>query len=144
MAIDMTCEIKGLSAGVLSVKLSYIDGTIGVQWSEVASLESNQLFLVQTEGGKVYTGKLSTAGTPGEQPVRIEVASTTEKEVEISQPQIVKLDQTAASFWRQFNGTINTGILYSKGNESTQYNLAFQVEYQKRAVVQSGQVSTPP
>ncbi|MGC2212465.1 MAG: DUF481 domain-containing protein [Silvibacterium sp.] len=127
----MTCEIKGLSAGVLSVKLSYIDGTIGVQWSEVASLESNQLFLVQTEGGKVYTGKLSTAGTPGEQPVRIEVASTTEKEVEISQPQIVKLDQTAASFWRQFNGTINTGILYSKGNESTQYNLASQVEYQK-------------
>src|SRR5580700_9086752 len=44
-----TCEIKGLNAGVLSVRLKYVQGTIGVQWSEVASLESNQLFLVQTE-----------------------------------------------------------------------------------------------
>ena len=42
----MTCEIKALSAGVLSVKLNYVQGTIGVQWSEVAHLESNQLFLV--------------------------------------------------------------------------------------------------
>jgi hypothetical protein len=32
----MTCEIKGLSAGVLSVSLSYAQGTIGVQWSAVA------------------------------------------------------------------------------------------------------------
>ena len=32
----MTYEIKGLSAGVLSVKLKYVQGTIGVQWSEVA------------------------------------------------------------------------------------------------------------
>ena len=61
----MTCEIKALSAGVLSVKLKYVQGTIGVQWSEVARLESNQLFLVKTEDGTVYTGKLSTAATPG-------------------------------------------------------------------------------
>jgi hypothetical protein len=33
-----TCEIKGLSAGVLSVKLSYVDGTVAVQWSQVAQL----------------------------------------------------------------------------------------------------------
>src|SRR6202042_3957334 len=57
-----TCEIKGLSAGVLSVKLSYVDGTISVQWSQVAHMESNRLFLVKTESGIVYTGKLSTTG----------------------------------------------------------------------------------
>ena len=40
-----------------------------VQWSAVARLESDQLFLVQTEERRrVYTGKLSTAGTPGERP----------------------------------------------------------------------------
>ena len=52
-----TCEIKGLSAGVLSVKLTYVDGTIGVQWSQVAHLESNRLFLVQTESGEGLHGK---------------------------------------------------------------------------------------
>jgi hypothetical protein len=57
----MTCEIKGLSAGVLSVNLKYVQGTIGVEWLQVARLESDQLFLVQTEDGTVYTGKLSTA-----------------------------------------------------------------------------------
>ena len=57
-----TCEIKGLSGGVLSVKLTYVDGTIAVQWSQIEHLESSRLFLVQTEGGAVYTGKLSTSG----------------------------------------------------------------------------------
>ena len=57
----LTCEIKGLSAGVLSVKLSYAQGTVGLEWAQVARLESNQLFLVQTEAGRVYTGKLSTS-----------------------------------------------------------------------------------
>jgi hypothetical protein len=50
-----SCEIKGLSAGVLSVKLNYVDGTIAVQWSQVAHIESNRLFRVQTESGAVYT-----------------------------------------------------------------------------------------
>jgi hypothetical protein len=69
-----TCEIKGLSAGVLSVKLSYVDGTISVQWSQVAHLESNRLFLVQTESGVVYTGRLSTTGLSKDPPIKIEVA----------------------------------------------------------------------
>ena len=125
----LTCEIKGLSAGVLSVKLNYVQGTVGVEWAQVARLESNQLFLVQTEDGTVYTGKLSTAATSGERPMSIQVASAPEKEVEISQHQLVKLDETAESFRQRFNGTISTGIQYSKGNETTQYNVASEVEY---------------
>jgi hypothetical protein len=39
-------EIKGLSAGVLSVKLKYAQGTIGLEWAQVVHLESNQLFLI--------------------------------------------------------------------------------------------------
>ena len=34
----MTCEVKGLDAGALSVSVDYIDGTISVQWSKVAGL----------------------------------------------------------------------------------------------------------
>jgi len=122
----MTCEIKGLNAGVLSVKLKYVQGSIGVDWLQVARLESDQLFLVKTEDGTVYTGKLSTAG---ERPMSIEIASAPEKEVEIPQSQLITLNQTAESFRHRFNGAISTGILYSKGNETTQYNVASQVEY---------------
>ena len=135
----MTCEIKGLSAGVLSVKLSYAQGTIGVEWAQVARLESNQLFLIRAEDGTVYTGKLSTGETSGERPMNIQIASEPEKEVEISQSQLIKLDQTAQTFRRRFDGAISTGILYSKGNETTQYNIASQVEYRRERW--SGQAS---
>ena len=94
----LTCEINGLSAGVLSIKLPYVQGAIGVDWAKVARLESNQLFRIQTEGGTVYTGKLSTVPTSGERPMSIQITVAPEKEVEISQSQLVKLDETAVSF----------------------------------------------
>jgi hypothetical protein len=135
----LTCEIKGLSAGVLSIRLTYVQGTVGLEWAQVARLESNQLFLVQTEDGTVYTGKLSTVATSGERPMGIQVASAAEKEIEISQHQLVKLDETAVSLRQRFNGTISTGIQYSKGNQTTQYNVASEVEYPRERW--SGQAS---
>ncbi len=126
-----TCEIKSLSAGVLSVKLNYVDGTIGIQWSQVAHLESNGLFLVHTESGEVYTGKISTTGVSNDPPIKIEIAEAPVKEVEVAQPKIIQLTQTSQGFWRRFNGAINTGLLYSKGNESVQYNIGSQVAYNR-------------
>jgi hypothetical protein len=79
-----TCEIKGLSAGVLSVKVKYVDGDMAVQWSQVAHLESNRLFLVHTESGEAYTGKVSTSGASSDPPIRIEIAEAPEKEVDLS------------------------------------------------------------
>ncbi len=124
-----TCEIKELSAGVLSVKLSYVDGTVAVQWSQVAHLESNRLFLVHTESGAVYTGKMSTTGASNDPPIRIELAETPREEVEVAQGKIIKLSQTSEGFWHRFDGALNTGFLYSRGNESAQYNLSSQVAY---------------
>ena len=40
----LTCQVKGLDAGVLYVSFDYTDGTASVQWSKVARLQSNQLF----------------------------------------------------------------------------------------------------
>jgi hypothetical protein len=135
----ITGEIKGLSAGVLSVRVRYIDGRISVQWSQVAHLESNTLYLVKTESGAVYTGKLSTSGESDDPPIRIEVAATPEREVEIAQRKIISLGPTSDSFWHRFDGAINTGLLFSKGNESVQYNLSSQVAYYRERW--SGQVS---
>jgi Protein of unknown function, DUF481 len=124
-----TCEIKGLSDGVLSVKLSYVDGTISVQWSQVAQLESKRLFLVKTESGVVYTGTISTKGTSADPPIKINLAETAGKEAEVPQRKIIKLSQTSEGFWHRFDGAVNTGLLYSKGNASVQYNVGSQVTY---------------
>src|SRR5579864_1737573 len=69
----MTCEVKGLNGGVLFVSFDYIDGTASVDWSKVARLESDQLFLVKTGDGSIYKGRLRSAETSSDQPMKIEV-----------------------------------------------------------------------
>ena len=109
--------------------MKYILGTSSMQWSEVARLESKQLFLVKTQDGSVYTGTLSTANTEDNRPMEIEVAATPGKEVVIERPRIIEMDMTSKKFFDRFNGEINTGVNYSKGNRSTQYSLSSEVSY---------------
>jgi len=125
----LTGEIKGLNQGVLYISMKYILGTSNVQWSQVDHIESNQLFLVKTEDGSVYTGTLSTANAEKGRPMTIEVVESSSKQVQIERPKIVQMDTTSESFWQRFNGTINSGITYTKGNQSTQYNLGADVAY---------------
>src|SRR6478609_11968353 len=77
----LTCEVKGLDAGVLYVSFDYIDGTASVNWTKVARLESNQLFVVKTEGGAVYTGSLRTPDTPADRPVKIQIVAPEKEDV---------------------------------------------------------------
>ena len=130
----MTCQIKGLDSGVLYVSFDYIDGTASVEWAKVARLESNQLFIVKTEDGSVYTGRLSTAETSAGRPVKIQIVEVpagkkTEKEAVFDSPQIVSIVETSDRFWRRFNGELSFGVIYSKGNDSTQYTLGSQTIY---------------
>jgi hypothetical protein len=124
-----TGEITGLDSGVLYVKFDYMEGTSSIQWSKVHHLESKQLFVVKTEDGSVYSGTLHTAESPAGRPMNIQISESKERAETVEQPQIVRLNQTADSFWQRLNGDVNTGIMYSKGNQTTQYNLSSSVEY---------------
>jgi len=125
----ITCEIKSLESGVLYVSLDYVDGTIAVQWSKVARLESDRSFIVKTENGSVFTGKVMAAAAAGDQPVKIEVADATATKVEIEAAKVVSMDTTSRRFWNRLNGDISAGLIYSKGNQSTQYDFSASVEY---------------
>ncbi len=126
-----TCEIKKLENGVLSAGLDYVDGTISIEWTKVARVESNQLFLVHTQNGAVYQGTLRTAATPAEEPVRIEIDETPRVHELINRRQIVGMAQSSESFWRRFSGSLDSGMLYSKGNNTAQYNLASELAYRR-------------
>jgi hypothetical protein len=115
----MTCEIKGLDAGILYVSFDYIDGTTLVDWSKVARLQD----------GSMYTGELATPETPADRPLEIEVVETKENEVVVDRSQVVQMVQTSENFWQRFNGEINFGVIYSKGNQSTQYDLGSEAAY---------------
>ena len=65
----------------------------------------------------------------GDQPVKIEVAETPTKKVEIESPQVVSLGETSDKFWKRFSGDINLGMSYTKGNQLRQYNISSTIEY---------------
>ncbi len=125
----LQCEIKSLDAGVLLVKLDYVKGSIQVDWAKVRYVESKQLFLVKTQDGSAYTGTLSTAETEGARPVELQIVEDSGQNVEVPRQQVVDLFQTSDSFWHRLNGSINSGMTYSKANASRQYNFSSDVEY---------------
>ncbi len=125
----LTCEIKGLLDGVLYASFDYILSTQSVQWSKVAYIESKQLFIVKTTDGSVYTGTLSTVETEEKRPLEIKVVESPETQTELPRKEVVRMDQTSEKFWQRFSGDLDSGIIYSKGNQTTQYSLGADVAY---------------
>jgi hypothetical protein len=125
----ITCEIKGLDADTLYISVDYILSTLSVNWSKVDHVESKQLFIVKTQDGLVYSGTLSTPETLGERPLKIQILEPSNNTVELDKTQITKMDETSRNFLQRFNGEVGMGIIYSKGNQSTQYNLTSGFNY---------------
>jgi len=125
----ITCEIKGLRSNTLYISVDYILSTLSVDWSKVDHVQSKQLFLVRTQDGTVYTGALSTPQASGGRPLEIEIVKATEEKVTLEREQVVLMNETSSNFWQRLNGRIGTGFTYSKGNDSTQYNLNSDVNY---------------
>jgi len=61
----ITCEIVKLEKGYLYVKLEYAEGTIAMDWSKIARLESPQSFVVADK-----TGSATRAPSRRRPPVR--------------------------------------------------------------------------
>jgi hypothetical protein len=128
----LTGEIKALNGGVLYVGLPYVVQTLSVDWSKVARLESKQLFLVRTEDGSVYNGTLSSSETAGNRPIEVHVTETPEKEVKLNSMQIVNVAETSEKFLQRFTGGLSLGSIYTKGNETIQYNITGLVAYPRQ------------
>jgi hypothetical protein len=125
----ITCEIKGLDADTLYISVDYILSTSSVDWSKVDHVESKQLFIVKTQDGLVYSGMLSTPETAGGRPIKIQILEPSNTKVELDKTRIIKMDETSTRFLQRFNGQVGMGIIYSKGNQSTQYNLTSELNY---------------
>jgi len=138
----ITCEIKSLDQGVLSIGIDYVDGTVSVDWLKVKHLESNQLFVVFAQDGSSYEGTLATAETSAGEPMRIRIVESRERRPELERSQVVRMTQTSERIYQRFNGSINFGVTYSKGNSATQYNLSNEVEYLRERWAADANVSS--
>jgi len=124
----LTGEIKGLQAGVLKIDLSYVDGTLAVHWLKVASVESTQLFVVHAQDGSIYTGTLSMAASQAD---KIQIAGGGTPAAVVEHSKIVKMEETSNSFVNGWSGDLSIGMVYSKGNRSTQNTFGSELEYRR-------------
>jgi hypothetical protein len=93
----LTCEIKSLSSGTLSISLDYASGTVSIDWDKVDHIESMQLFLVKTQDGLVYSGSLSTPATPGARP-KIKVLEPSRRKIELVQDNVINMEEIDLGF----------------------------------------------
>ncbi len=127
----ITCQVKSLDAGVLKVDLDYVDGTISIDWLKVARLESNYLFRVQLQDGSVYSGKVINPEALAGAPLKIEIRTEEDESVVVDKDKVVGMTQTSDVFAKRWSGKITLGSSYSKGNNTTQYSLGSELDYEQ-------------
>jgi len=126
---QMTCEIKSLAAGSLRVSVDYVSGTISVEWADVVRVQSPQLFIIHTAEGSAYSGRISTIDVGKDQPIQFQVDLVSGGQVIIPKDRISDLSRTSNQFFGRLNGNISSGIIYTKGNDNTQYSFGATVQY---------------
>ena len=115
----ITCEIKRLDHGVLTVRMDYTNTDVPIDWNKVERLESKQLFVVETRQGVYNVGTIATDNSVDNK-IDIDQAGRT---TEIPQPQVVTVEQLGRGFWGRMKGAFDYGFSFARSNKQTQSTL---------------------
>jgi len=137
----LTCEIKSLSRGVLSVSTDPL-GTVAIHWGQVAALESPRPFTVQLTSGLQYYGSFLVGAPPNHIAVNLGGGTT----VPLPLSEIVTVVPIGSGFWRRMDGTLDVGFSFAQANLETRATLNGSATYRgiKRylSLAASSQVTT--
>jgi hypothetical protein len=119
----ITCELKELQRGLLRVKTDSV-GTIYVEWLDIATIQSEKHFTVQTTSGVLAFGSLATS--EDKQGLDISYADRT---VRLKKQAVVEITRVKETFWERLEGSISLGFSYKKANTDVQLNFAADSSY---------------
>jgi len=119
----VTGEILELEYGLLRLETDDM-GIINIEWSAIASLDSQYTFDVQRAGGRQYAGVIATSEDGGDLVIRDELG---EEAVPLSS--VVRVTELETGFWQRVSGSMSVGFNYTKStgirtgsiNVSSQY-----------------------
>ena len=131
----LTCEIKELARGLLRVKTDSA-GTIYLEWLDIATIQSEKYFSVETASGVLAFG---TLGTSKDQ-ASLEVTYA-ERTVGLKKNAVVIITRVRDSFWKRLEGSIGLGFSVKKANEDVQLNFSADGEYHSQRHVYLVQLS---
>jgi hypothetical protein len=115
----ITCEIKDMEHGQLSVKTDYTKGTLTINWEKVERIESKQLFVLETERGNYYSGEIRTDAKESQNVDVIQGGTMTV----LQQSKVVTMEQLGRGFFGRMKGAMDYGFSFARSNKQTQSTL---------------------
>jgi len=110
----VTCEIKQLSQGLLTVKTDDM-GTLDIKWEKVIELDSGYYFRVESSSGARFFG------TPhleqGDSVIRVTAIDAV---AVIDLTDVVAITPIERTFWSRFDGSLSLGYSYTRASSVSQ------------------------
>ena len=120
----ITCEIRSLSQGQLTIKQSYANSTVVLDWKQIDHIQSNQTFVIIDTNGNAFSGLLS------ESPDEHIVSVTGSEKNGIAHTEVVSIEQTGETFMRRLRGNIDLGTSFAQSNSQKNLTLDTDLIYQ--------------
>lgn len=125
----ITCEIRSLEKGQLTIKPDYTSSTIALDWEKVDHIESKQTFIVTDPKGITYTGALEHDKASKDLTI---VSTDTTKLPNLS---VIQIEELGESFWKRMRGNIDFGMSFAKSNDQKNVSLQGGLYYQSRQYI---------
>jgi hypothetical protein len=120
----VTGEILGLEYGLMRLETNDM-GTINIEWSAIASIDSQYTFDVQRAGGRRYSGVIATSQDGEELVIRDEIG---EESVPLSS--VVRVTELETGFWQRVSGSMSVGFNYTKSTGIRTASINISSQYQ--------------
>jgi hypothetical protein len=120
----VTGEIEQLEYGLL--RLSTDDmGTINIEWSAIADIQSQYTFDVQVVGGLRHSGVIDTSDDGQELVIRDEGSGRS-----VAVASVVRIEELESGFWQRLSGSMSVGLNYTKSTGIRTSNINISSAYQ--------------
>jgi Protein of unknown function, DUF481 len=122
----ITCEIRSLEKGQLTVKPDYTDSTIVIDWTKVGHVESRQDFVVTDPRGEQYSGSIAEA------PQARLLAVVSASPVTLPHESVIQIEPLGETFLRRLRGNIDLGLSLARSNAQKNLTLQGGLTYQSK------------
>jgi hypothetical protein len=120
----VTGEIAQLEYGLLALETDDM-GTINIEWSAIATIDSQYTFEVQIVGGLRHSGIISTSDDGQQLVVRDEGSGRA-----VALADVVRIEELESGFWQRVSGSMSVGFNYTKSTGIRTSNLNISSQYQ--------------
>ncbi len=117
-------EFKDLNRGVLGMETDYSDSDFKIEWDGIREIYSSTYFLITTEDGHRYNGKISS-----EDQNTVSILTDANIKIDVPIREIVELRAIKKDFWSRLYAGVDIGLNLTKSNNFKQLNIRGNVGY---------------